>query len=277
MNVQLIVNDRMFPVHYELLTVIAECVPEGTHYRRLVKALAALNVPSITSRLLEAAGESLDQEDLDSLWASSGLDIRRSLVKMPRFVERLTDAQAQDIINTDDLKMLKSLANWPHLLYPAEGKSRATRLSGAMADTLLEHLAHSRYPEVCQTLADEEDTPFKFRPVFRECVEDGISVEKVFPTILPEDIELLETVPIEALQTIAYNVERIGNREARKAVIGLLCKHPDPSVRFELARNTQAPKWALELLLRDIEPDVSQTARESLGLDEDDDEGESHV
>lgn len=263
MTARIVVNDQEFPLHYELLLAIAKNLPASEHYRPLAKALVALGVPSITCGLLKYSGALLAQDDLDALWGSGDADIRRCLVEKAEFVGQLTDAQAQAIIATDDPQTLKSTARQANLLYPARTGVQGMRLSGAMADTLLEHLAHSRYPEVRLALADDV-IPFKFRPPFRECLESGFSVKSAFSGIQPEDIVHLRVVPLETLQHMAYSVEKIANSEARKGVIHLLCAHPDPSVRLELAKNSQAPKSALVRLLTDVDPDVCLMASETL-------------
>lgn len=264
MNVRIVVNDQEFPVHHELLLAIAKNLPENEHYRALAHTLIALAVPSITCGLIESSGAFLAQKDLDALWDRGDLDIRRCLVEKAEFVGQLTDAQAQAIIATDDPQILKSIARRTILLYPDRVEGRGMRLSGAMADALLEHLAHCRYPEVRQSLATDDSTPFKFKPAFRECMKSGFNVESAFSVMQPEDIVLLTAVPLKTLQYIAYNVENIANIEARKGLIHLLCAHPDPSVRLELAKNSRAPKSALVRLLTDADSDVCLKASETL-------------
>lgn len=264
MNTRIVIDSQDFPVHYELLLAIAKNLPASKHYRELAHALIALGIPSITIGLIKGSGALLSQEDLDALWGAGDTDIRRCLVERPHFVGQLTDAQAQAIIAADDPQMLKSIARQANLLYPTRGGAQGIRLSGGMADALLEHLVHSQYPEVRLALADEDNIPFKFRPSFRECVESGISVKSVFPAMDPEDIILLRRVPLETLQHIAYHVEEMVNSEAQRGVIHLLFAHPDPSVRLELAKNSQAPKFALVRLLTDVDPDVCLMASETL-------------
>lgn len=276
MNVQLIVNGRTFPVHYQLLLTIVENIPSGAHYREVARALLALGVPSITANLIKSSAEWLSRQDLDELWAAGDPDIRRSLMAKPEFVKCLTDAQAQDIIHADDPVMLKSVAEMAILLYPAKAAEPEMRLSGAMADALLEHIANSRRPELCQILANSCGTPLTARPAFRKCMESGCDPEKVFSTIQPEDVGLLDGASMESLRHIASDVERIDSQEAQTRVMELLRTYSDPSVRLALARNRQAPRAALELLLEDAEPDVRLSARKSLGLGGDGDEGAHH-
>ena len=264
MNAHITINDQKFPVYSQFLLAIAKNLPVNEHYKPLAWALIALGVPSITMGLIKFSGALLDQEDLDKLWAVGDPNARKSLLTKPEFVAQLTDAQAQDILDADDPDMLRSVAENPELFYPCHWGRRGTRLSGAMADALLEHVAGSHYPKVRQTLAEDYGTPRKFLPAFRECVESGLSVKGVIFAIQPEDIELLNAVSVETLHHVAYKVESIANEAALKGVIHLLCSHPDPSVRLELANNSQAPKSALVRLTRDADLDVSQVAKETL-------------
>lgn len=264
MNAHITINDREIPVYSQLLLAIAKNLPDNEHYKPLAWALIALGVPSITMSLIESSVALLDREDLDELWAAGDPNIRRSLLEKREFVGHMTDAQARDILDADDPDMLKSVAENPGLLYPSQWGKHGTRLSGAMADALLEHIAGSRYPKVRQTLAEEHSTPYKFHPTFRECVESGFSVKALASTIQPEDIELLHTASMETWHHIASDVKYIINGAASRDVVHLLCSHPDPSVRLELAKNFQAPKAALLRLSRDADLDVSQAAKETL-------------
>lgn len=266
-NVQLIINGQAFPVHYRLLLAIAEHFPEDDHYGELARALAALNVPSVTENLIDSP--QLTPQDRDALWAAGDADIRRDLVSTSAFLRHLTDAQAQDIIAADDPDMLESVARRSNRLYPDRAGRQGTRLSGALADALLERVAGSRYPVVRQTLAEHRNTPLKFRPSLRECMESGFSVRHGgFSDLQTEDIDLLGAAARETLLSLANEVESIEDDAARQRAIDLLCAHPDPSVRLELAENRQAPRSALRRLLGDAEPDVVMAARQSLGEDE---------
>lgn len=269
-DVQLIINGQMFPVHYRYLLAIAENLPDDEEAsRELAKALAFLGVPSITKTLIESSGSLLSQQDLDEFWAIEDLDIRRDLTAKHGFIEKLTDAQAQDILDLDDRKMFESIAEKAFWLYFSRWEIHK-RLYDVIPDAILNHIVNSRYPGVRQTLAGQFGLPLKFRPSFRECVEFGFDVKKVFSTIQPEDIELLSTEPMGPLQYIAFRIQYIEDETARQGVLDLLCVHPDPSVRLALAKNSDAPRLAdalrlaLERLLEDEEPDVQQAARATL-------------
>lgn len=276
MNVQLIVNERKFPVHYQLLLALAENMPDSAQYRELARALLALGVPSITKSLLKSAASLLDQEDLDTLWATGNLDIRRSLAARPEFVKCLTDAQVKDILKTRDPEILSYLAGMAKLLYSTDTKEHGGRLSAGTIQRLLDEYAIGRieYAKVYQTLVENADTPIRYRPAFREAVECGVSEEQALPTIRPQDVEILTTASVETLQRIACNADKIKNREALEVVVKMLRSHPDPFVRLALARNSRIPRPFLVPLRDDPEPDVSLAARETLGLKDD---GEGHA
>ena len=144
-EVYLVINGRKFPVHYLHLLAIAAHLPDGTHCRELAGALLALGVPSIAMVLIASSGALLTQDDLDALWAGGDPNIRRSLAAKPEFVEQLTDAQARDILAADNREVLKFLARRADLLF-SDPAGRQGRLSPAMADALLEHIAGSPYP-----------------------------------------------------------------------------------------------------------------------------------
>lgn len=276
-DVQLILNGRTVPVHYEhFLEIIERLDNAGKYSRAMAKAIVSLGVPSLTLRLIYTTDGLLDTQDLDALWATGDPVIRRGVVLCSEFVKMLTDAQAQDILDADDFELLESMARKAGLLYPSGEEEPERRLSPAMADALLEHIAGSRYPELRQLLAAGDTTPPRFCLSFRECLEYGFSADRVIPTILPGDIELLGSVSVKTLEDIARHVERIKNDEARRAVSHFLCAHPDPSVRLALAQCASTPRSNLELLLKDSEPDVRLAARQTLGLDEDDTSGECH-
>lgn len=268
-NVHLVVKGRLYPVHHQHLLAIAADLPEdGVYSRKLAKELVALGVKSITMSLIHSPSLSLlDRRDVDRLWKEGDPDIRRSLVAEPDFVKRLTTAQAKDIIRADDPDMLESIAEMAHLLYAGQGRDQGLRLYYDVANALLEHIAGSPYPRVRLALAQNRYAPLRYRPAFRTCVESGLCLtdaEETLSTIQPEDIELLNTESMETLCDIALRVEDIEDEAAQRGVIDLLCAHPDPCVRLALAKNSDAPRPAMERLLEDEEPDVRQAARATL-------------
>lgn len=258
-NVQISINGQTFPLHYEIVLKIARNLPEAEYYRELARALVTLGLPSITTKVLYL----LEQQDLDKLWAAGNPEIRRSLADKYGFVENLTDAQAQDILDSDDPDLLVALAKRTKLLDPARTERHEGRLSGAMAEALIQRITSSRHEEVLK-VREYWVTPPEFLPTFRESVEMGFNLRHVYSKMQPEDIELLSRLTMEDLKWIACRAESIENETARQDVINLLCDHPNPSVRFHLAVNENIPKPILLRLASDAEPDVRWVAQRSL-------------
>lgn len=135
-DAKLIVNGQEFPIHYKMLNEIAGNLPNSGHYAPLAQALLALGIPSITRELI--GNVALSVEDLDSIWEKGDIDMKRRLVDEEAFRKNLTDAQAEQIISCNDSEMLKYLARYAEDLYPMRDEKQAMRLSGKMADALLE-------------------------------------------------------------------------------------------------------------------------------------------
>lgn len=270
-NVHLIINGQKFPLHYQLLSEIAS-LPDAEHYRELARAFLTLGVPSITQRVIECSLRFLDRQDLDGLWAAGDPDIRRSLLGLSKFVENLTDTQARDILDADDLDMFAALEDHEDLEgMLLKAQERGARLSGAMADALRERIARRRSLEAHQAF----EGYLKFLPL-RHHVEHGYGSDDVFSRLPPEDIGLLNTASLETLRHVALNVHDIADGETRKKVARLLSAHSDPYVRLALAKNDECPRSILTHLLEDPEPDVSLAARRSLDSHTDDEEGDCH-
>lgn len=262
-DAKLIVNGNEFPIHYKMLSVIADNLPDSRHYAPLAHALLALDVPSITLGLIRNDALSLD--DLDAIWEKGDLDLRRRLVDENIFRSNLTDAQAEQIIAINDSEILKSLARYAERLYPDKGKKQAMRLSGKMADALLEFMANHSDGDVRRELAENYDVPAKFRPSFAEMVKMGIVIwHGLVDDMTQDDLDLLSISPLEILKTVANSVEDIKDSEVREKVIDFLCSHPDPAIRLELAENSAAPHSALRRLTEDSDLDVVQAAWDSL-------------
>lgn len=270
-EVQLVINGQKFPVHYRLLHAIAKYMPYSATYNELARALAHFGVPSIAKTVIET--DSVDyhlfRQDLDEIWAAGTPDIRRSIVRNDVFCEGLTDAQARDILDAHDPDLFRALVYMTEQLDPAKTDGPGERLSREMADALLEHIISNRDLYARQALAEHVVPPLKFRPSFRECVKSGFWVGRAVAKMQPEELDILNTVPLETLQVIASNVEDIRDEAVQRSVIDLLSSHPDPSVRLALARNRHAPQAVLESLRTDDEPDVVLAARKSLGRDDD--------
>lgn len=262
MESKLIVNGQEFAVNYKLLSEIAENLPKEESYYPLAKALLDLDIISISESLINSS--ILKKEDLDKLWDKGDLSVRRALVRDIDFLNNFTDTQVQEIMELDDPDMLQMVASWAEVLYPDDDGMRAQRLSGQMADKLLEFLAHHPDKSVRKELYENRSAPAKFRPDFREIYK--LSSRLYFPihNFSSEDLEILPQLSFEALKNLANNVEDIEDKETRQKVGEFLARHSDPGIRLELAENRRAPAKILLQLVDDPDADVANAAKQNL-------------
>ncbi|WP_303927045.1 hypothetical protein, partial [Desulfovibrio piger] len=141
-------NGPEFPIGHDLLLGLARALGRRGGYPDLVSALLELHIPSLAIELLD--GSALETEHRDRLWASGDLEVRRALVDGMDFIRNLTDKQAEDIIEADDVFMLRRLAHWIELL---EGDLSEQRMSPARRDALWLHLRQHPDMRVLQALA----------------------------------------------------------------------------------------------------------------------------
>ncbi|WP_165077885.1 MULTISPECIES: hypothetical protein [unclassified Desulfovibrio] len=260
-TLRLTAGGKEFPFPYRLLKILADNYPSGPEAAELGNALLELGIPSITERLV--GKEFLTVEQRDALWESGDVDVRRRLLHVEDFISHLTDAQAREIVEQDNVKMLETVAEWAEKLYPA--RDGAKRLSGASADMLIEHIRTHENIKVREALMENPSVPGRFTPPLPECVKNGCSLAwYIFEDVTMADIRALDGQSREVLVALAENVEDITNPEARKAAVAMLCAHPDPEVRHALVENDSAPRFALELLTQDAEPEIAAIARDKL-------------
>ena len=107
-------NGPEFPIGHDLLLGLARALKRRTSYPDLVTALLELRIPSLTKELLGA--RALETGHMDHLWESGDPNIRRALMSERVFIRDLTDKQAEDIIEDDDIVMLCHLVYWIELL-----------------------------------------------------------------------------------------------------------------------------------------------------------------
>lgn len=265
-DAKLIVNGQEFPIHYKMLNEIASNVPSSSHYAPLAQALLALGIPSITRELI--GNDVLSVEDLDTIWEMGNIDLQRRLADVKTFRKNLTDAQAEQIISINDSAILKELARYAEDLYPMKGEKQAMRLSGKMADALLECMLNHADEGVRRRLGENAQAPAKFRPPLAEIARKGSLMWGTDVSGLTiEDLEVLKNTSLENLKTVASSVEDIEDRKARAEVIDFLCSCEDPEIRLELAENSFAPKSALRRLADDPDLDVAQAALDNLQED----------
>lgn len=254
-------DGREIPLTHSMLKSLASGCPDGPLGEELARALIALGIPSITEELVKK--DFLTPGERDAIWDNGDLDVRRQLLGESDFLTRLTDAQATEIMELDDVEMLRTLGHWVEYLYP--GQDGGVRISGAMADRLVAHLRAHENASVRAALAENSLTPPRFYPPLAEYIRNGYDMRHYpFAGLSVADVALLEGRSREVLEALAWHVEDISDKEARKAAVALLAAHPDPQVRFALADNGSAPRHAHELLARDADPAIAALAAEKL-------------
>lgn len=257
-------QDKKIEVNYALLKAIAENMPQNEQYSSLVDAIFELGIPSLSTSLANNRLLSLNQRD--KLWDMEDISARRVLVSDREFLEQLTDKQAQEIITADDVEILKYIANYAELLYPKEGSLQASRLSGAMADSLLEHIAKHSDSSVRQALAENSETPSKFRPTIADMLKMGINgwYHYELSNLSRDDVRTLKSADREILEYCANNIEDVKNSSIRKELSEFIVSYPDAGLRLSLAENTRAPIFILKKLLHDADDDIIASAKKNL-------------
>ena len=253
-------NGPEFPIGHDLLLGLARALGRRGGYPDLVSALLELHIPSLAIELLD--GSALETEHRDRLWASGDLEVRRALVDGMDFIRNLTDKQAEDIIEADDVFMLRRLAHWIELL---EGDLSEQRMSPARRDVLWLHLRQHPDMRVLQALAANSALPDAIAIPVGERLRLGLTLNSsAFRSLRLDEIPALLTVSTSALINLARHVEDIPNQEVRHAVLEALLSFPDPAVRMELAGYTTEDAAILTRLLADTDPGVRAAARENL-------------
>ena len=266
-------NGKFHEVNYKFLQVLAENLPDGHSYDEIANDLLSLEIPSITEALIHR--ESITIEQYDAIWEKGTIDIKREMAKEKNFLSNLTDAQAQDIINCNDSRILIYVAFRTRYLYPKKMRHGWTgkRLSGAMADTLLSHIANHNDSSVREALFENDDAPSKFIPSLQTMLTLGMYHVRLLDTLTFEDLPFISKLPRTALEYTARRIEKIDDEKLRIEVGEVLLHNPDPSVRLELAQNEDAPICILKKLVKDNEPDVAAEAANTLrNLKEDSDD-----
>ena len=260
-TIRLTEGGKEFPISHSMLKNLASGCSDDPHGRELGRALLDLGISSLTEELIRQ--DFLSAEDRDAIWAGGDLDLRRQLLREPDFLNRLTDAQAGEIVEQDDVEMLKAVADWAERLYP--GRDGGMRISGAAADRLIGHIRNHENASVRAALAENSYTPPRFNPPLTEYLRNGYDMRSYpFAGLNVEDAPLFQGQSRHMLVALAREVADIEDKEARKAVVALLAAHPDPEVRLALAENDDAPRLAHELLAADADPVIAALASERL-------------
>lgn len=259
-TVRLNVNGRDFPVNYMILLAVVSVLSDKPQYVELAQALLALNLPPITEKLVTRV--KLSADDIDAIWRNSDTYQKRSLAKVSAFWRNLTDVQAEEIMWLNDREILKSLAINAHELYTDPEEDRDKRLSGKMADALIDFIAHHQDREVQQALADNPKVPAKFKLSLAEMTKKDMDVRWYnVENLKDEDLEVLPAYSPEFLGVVVSSIEQIKDANVRQKAINILCNHRDPYVRLKLAENKRAPQAVMYRLANDPDADVAYAAR----------------
>lgn len=253
-------NGPEFPIGHDLLLGLAGALRRGDGYPDLVTALLELHIPSLTKKLLDVL--SLETEQMDRLWDSADLGVRRALLEEMDFISNLTDKQAEDIIEADDIAMLRHLAHWIELL---EGDLSGQRMSPAKRDALWLHLRQHPDMRIREALAANSDLPDAIAIPVDERLRLDLDLNgNALQDLRLDEIPALLQAPVSDLIDLAMKAENIRNQEVRHAVLEALAAFPDPAVRMELAEYTTEDAAILTKLAVDDDPGVRAAAEENL-------------
>ncbi len=253
-------NGPEFPIGHDLLLGLAGALRRGDGYPDLVTALLELHIPSLTKKLLDVL--SLETEQMDRLWESADLGVRRALLEEMDFISNLTDKQAEDIIEADDIAMLRHLAHWIELL---EGDLSGQRMSPAKRDALWLHLRQHPDMRIREALAANSDLPDAIAIPVDERLRLDLDLNgNALQDLRLDEIPALLQAPVSDLIDLAMKAENIRNQEVRHAVLEALAAFPDPAVRMELAEYTTEDAAILTKLAVDDDPGVRAAAEENL-------------
>ena len=221
------------------------------------------------------------------MWETGSLDVRRALASDIYFLESLTDTQAKDIIDEDDIFLSRNVAehmNWMNFdtLFVRLKKNAAKdeydeyadddeedeefmRLSEEQYTTLLNYIQEHPSPIVRNGLFINYDYDPDLIPPLNECLELGI--EEFNMQILKEsDLPYIKKLPWHILAYIGSNLERVRNIKLRNAIFKILLDHPDPEVRLSLAENRLLPTGMLKCLCSDPVQDIAKIAQSTVDI-----------
>lgn len=253
-------NGPEFPIGHDLLLRLVRGLRRRGSYPELVTALLELHIPSLTIELLD--GFALETEQMDRLWESADLGVRRALLEEMDFISNLTDKQAEDIIEADDIAMLRHLAHWIELL---EGDLSGQRMSPAKRDALWLHLRQHPDMRIREALAANSDLPDAIAIPVDERLRLDLDLNgNALQDLRLDEIPALLQAPVSDLIDLAMKAENIPNQEVRHAVLEALAAFPDPAVRMELAEYTTEDAAILTKLAVDDDPGVRAAAEENL-------------
>lgn len=226
-SLRLTASGKNLPLTYRQLTALAASL--GPCQQELTVALLDLKIPSLTETII--AGGALSCEQMDSLWRSGGLEVRRALLGQRRFIRQLDAEQAQDILEADDIPML-----WQLALGMREEARSLLPSADSIFDRLWRHLREHPDMRVREALACNPhvspDYAFSVSERFRQ---DLPFCRTAFSRLQQSDLGMLFKAAHTLLLQLSREIGSIENPSVRKNVIRYLARHPDPLVRHALA------------------------------------------
>lgn len=256
-------QDKKFQFNYRMLLSFAQHFPTDEKYSDLAKSLISLGISSISSEILKRGVPG--RSDRDVMWASVNSNIRNQLLDDEGFFCAMTDEQARDILASGDSRMFFAAARLIHLFWKPETPGDKRRLSTRMADALLEGIKNFPDPVINKLITSECVRPASF--IFPPG-GDTLNRRESFAELTEDDVKLLPYLPVATIAALAYDFDTVADAAVQSLLIGPLLDHEDPLVRLNLSENEYLPNWALERLAQDTEPDVADSARKSLGGDD---------
>ena len=255
-------NGPEFAIGHDLLLGLARALGKRGGYPDLVTALLELHIPSLSTALLNGSG--LETEHMDRIWESGDLGVRRVLANDDKFIRKLTDRQAEDIIETDDVFMLRHLACRIESLEDEDDLSEY-RISPAKRDALLLHLRQHPDMRIRESLANNEDLSDAMTISVSERLRLGLDLNySVCQELRMDELPAILQLSSSELSDLAIVADMICDQEVRHAVMEALASFPDPAVRMKLAESTTENAAILAKLAADQDPGVSAAARKKL-------------
>lgn len=261
-NVILEIDGKKLELHYKQLEWLTRSLGDEEYFAPLVKAILGLKIPSLTKLLVD--NDNLSTEELDAIWQTAAPDLRLAMLDKRNFIDQLSDAQAREIMDANDPELLKKIAENAERLYPNEDGERAARISGQMADEILQMIAAHPDEEVKKALAKNCLAPAKFRPQLDMQRLSAHMDSDYVKYISAEDAHLFKNDNVDSLIAVAQNIEDIADKKTKAEMEEYLVNHPDPTVRLALARNWKTSRTLLASLAQDPDADIAAAARDNL-------------
>ena len=226
-SLRLATSGQHLPLTYRQLAALAASL--APCQREVADALLALEIPSLTETIIATA--CLSCEQMDSLWSSGGLEVRRALLGQQHFIQHLDAGQVRDILKADDVPMLRQLA-----LCMKEEVQPLLPGADPLLDRLWRHLRQHPDMRVREALACNPhispDYAFSVGERFRQ---DLPFCTTAFSRLQQSELGLLFKAAHTLLLQLIGEIGGIEKPGVRKNVIRYLARHPDPLVRQALA------------------------------------------